>query len=203
MSVINVREYPAPEIDRREIYRYMQAKPCDELESLLDRAIALSKNKLCYKVCYTELPVSVCDGMLDLGFAKTDSQDLKKCLDGCEGIILFAATVGIELDRLFMRYGKIEPSMALCLQAIGAERVESLCDRFCKDMADQYAISGKILRPRFSAGYGDLPLSLQREIINTLQTPKHIGVTLNESLLMSPSKSVTAIIGIKERNENS
>ena len=197
MSAITVKEYTAPEMNRREIYRYMQAKPCGELESLLDRALALSKDKLCYKVCYTELPVSECGGMLDLGFATTDSQDLKKCLDNCEKIILFAATVGIELDRLILRYGRLEPSVALCLQAIGAERVESLCDSFCNDMADQYALSGKILRPRFSAGYGDLPLSLQREIINTLQTPKHIGVTLNESLLMSPSKSVTAIIGIK------
>ena len=124
MSAIIVKEYPAPPIDRREIYRYMQAKPCEELESLINRALVLSQDKLSYKVCYTELSLHECDGVLDLGFAKTDSKDLKKCLDGCEGIILFAATVGIELDRLIMRYGKIEPSMALCLQAIGAEIVE-------------------------------------------------------------------------------
>ena len=197
MSAIIVKEYPAPELDRREIYRYMQAKPCDALELLIDRALELLQDKLCYKICYTELPLSECDSVLDLGFAKTDSQYLKKCLDGCEGIILFAATVGIELDRLIMRYGKIEPSMALCLQAIGAERVESLCDSFCNDMESEYSATGKALRPRFSAGYGDLPLSLQRDIIGVLQTPKNIGVTLNESLLMSPSKSVTAIIGIK------
>ncbi len=197
MSAIIIKEYTAPEINRREIYRYMQAKPCDNLESLIERAQALLQGKLSYKVCYTELAVSECDGVLDLGFAKTDSKDLKKCLDGCEGIILSAATVGVELDRLILRYGRLEPSLALCLQAIGAERVESLCDVFCNDMAGQYATIGKLLCPRFSAGYGDLPLSLQRDIINILQTPKNIGVTLNESLLMSPSKSVTAIIGIK------
>ena len=197
MSAIIVKEYPAPEIDKREIYRYMQAKPCEELESLIDRALEILNGKLSYKVCYAEFPLQKCDGALDLGFAKTDSRDLKKCLDGCDGIILFAATVGIELDRLIMRYGKTEPSVALCLQAIGSERVESLCDAFCDDMKRQYASLGKMLRPRFSAGYGDLPLSLQRDIIGTLQTPKSIGMTLNESLLMSPSKSVTAIIGIK------
>ena len=197
MSAIIVKKYPAPEINKREIYRYMQAKPCEELESLIDRALEILNDKLSYKVCYAEFPLQKCDGALDLGFAKIDSRDLKKCLDGCEDIILFAATVGIELDRLIMRYGKTEPSIALCLQAIGSERVESLCDAFCDDMKRQYASLGKILRPRFSAGYGDLPLSLQRDIIGTLQTPKSIGVTLNESLLMSPSKSVTAIIGIK------
>ena len=198
MSVINIKEYPAPEVNRREILRYMQAKGDDgALDALINRGLALSLDKLSYKVCFAEFPVIECDGTLDFGFALTDSRDLKKCLDGCGSIILFAATVGIELDRLILRYSRLEPSMALCLQAIGAERAEALCDAFCDEMAAQYSAQDKSLRPRFSAGYGDLPLSLQREIIATLNTSRNIGVSLNESLLMSPSKSVTAIIGIK------
>ena len=56
--------------------------------------------------------------------------------------------------------------------------------------------------PGFSPGYGDLPLDLQREIFAALDCPKRIGVSLNESLLMSPSKSVSAIIGLGgEANE--
>ena len=198
MNDINIKEYPAPEVNRREILRYMQAKQGNsELEALIDRGLKLSLDKLSYKVCYTELPISERDGILDLGFATTGSRDLKKCLDGCNSIILFAATVGIELDRLILRYSRIEPSVALCLQAIGAERAEALCDAFCDDMKSIYASEGKALCPRFSAGYGDLPLSLQRDIIITLQAPQKIGVSLNQSLLMSPSKSVTAIVGIK------
>lgn len=198
MSVINIKEYPAPEINRREILRYMQAKGDDGvLDALIDRGLAHSLDKLSYKVCFAEFPVIERDDTLDLGFALTDSRDLKKCLDGCDSVILFAATVGIELDRLILRYSRLEPSMALCLQAIGSERAEALCDAFCDEMAAQYSAQDKSLRPRFSAGYGDLPLSLQREIIATLNTSRNIGVSLNESLLMSPSKSVTAIIGIK------
>ena len=198
MSVINIKEYPAPEINRRDILRYMQAKGDDGvLDALIDRGLAHSLDKLSYKVCFAEFPVIERNDTLDLGFALTDSRDLKKCLDGCGSIILFAATVGIELDRLILRYSRLEPSMALCLQAIGSERAEALCDAFCDEMAAQYSAQGKSLRPRFSAGYGDLSLSLQREIIATLNTPRNIGVSLNESLLMSPSKSVTAIIGIK------
>ena len=52
------------------------------------------------------------------------------------------------------------------------------------------------LRPRFSPGYGDLPLELQKDVFRVLDCPRKIGLSLNESLLMSPSKSVTAIIGI-------
>lgn len=51
-------------------------------------------------------------------------------------------------------------------------------------------------RPRFSPGYGDLPLSAQREIFAVLDCGKRIGLMLNDSLLMSPSKSVTAFVGI-------
>ena len=46
--------------------------------------------------------------------------------------------------------------------------------------------------------YGDLPLEMQKDIFNVLDCSKRIGLTLNESLLMSPSKSVTAIIGISK-----
>ena len=55
--------------------------------------------------------------------------------------------------------------------------------------------SGLAVRPRFSPGYGDLPLALQREVFAALDCPRRIGLTLSDSLLMSPTKSVTALIG--------
>lgn len=54
------------------------------------------------------------------------------------------------------------------------------------------------LKPRFSAGYGDLPLEVQKDIFRVLDCPRKIGLTLNDSLLMSPTKSVTAIVGIED-----
>ena len=49
---------------------------------------------------------------------------------------------------------------------------------------------------RFSPGYGDLPLDVQRPLFAALDVPRKIGVSLTDSLLMAPSKSVSAIIGI-------
>ena len=54
------------------------------------------------------------------------------------------------------------------------------------------------LRPRFSPGYGDFPLEYQRELLGVLDAAKRIGLTLTDSLLMAPSKSVTAVIGVYE-----
>ena len=78
-------------------------------------------------------------------------------------------------------------------QSIGAERIETLCDAFCKDISSELGVT---LKPRFSAGYGDLPLEAQKDIFRVLDCSKKIGLTLNDSLLMSPTKSVTAIVGI-------
>ena len=58
---------------------------------------------------------------------------------------------------------------------------------------------GLFTRPRYSPGYGDLPLGLQREISRILNMPKEIGVSLTEALLMTPSKSVTALVGVSDK----
>ena len=122
----------------------------------------------------------------------TVSSSLSKNLSGCKKIILFAATVGIGIDRLIMKYGKIYPVKGLMMQALGAERIEALCDAFVSEMEK----TGQKMRPRFSPGYGDLPLEFQKEIFAALAPEKNIGLTLSASCLMSPTKSVTAIIGI-------
>ena len=82
------------------------------------------------------------------------------------------------------------------LQAVGAERIEALCDLFNGEITEKKRAEGLYTRPRFSPGYGDLPLELQKDIFDVLDCPRQIGLTLNQSLLMSPSKSVTAIIGV-------
>lgn len=197
MSIAGYIEYPSPEIERREILRYMGCKAGDsQIDGLLDSCIYESSNALSYKVVYTEVPISGDGDGIRLGEIMTASRDLQKCLSGCDKAVIFAATVGLGIDRLINKYGRINPSRAVCFQAIGAERIEALCDAFCKDIAQKYAESGRKIRPRFSPGYGDLPLELQKDIFRILDCGKRLGLTLNESLLMSPTKSVTAIVGI-------
>lgn len=197
MSVVLYKEYALPEIDRKEVLRYMGCKHSTaETEELIDRAICIAQSAFCGKVCFCELPLRISNDGIAFGSLCTQSNSLRKNLEGCESVILLGATVGIEIDRLILRYGKTSPSLAVCLQALGAERIEALCDVFCADMAQEILLQGKNLRPRFSPGYGDMPLEAQRDIFLMLACDRRIGLTLNDSLLMSPTKSVTAIIGI-------
>ena len=200
MEAVGIRSYAPPPIDRREILRYAGVRQdTDELDALIDECLSLLSGQCAFRVCFREFPIAHEENALNLGFIKTASRDLMRCLDGCESVLLFAATVGLALDRLVLRYGKTEPSKGLLLQAIGAERIESLCNLFFTDIAEEKKKEGCLLRPRFSAGYGDFPLEAQRDIFRALDCPKSIGLTLNAGLLMSPTKSVTALVGVAKQ----
>lgn len=191
---VYTRTYAAPPVNRGEILRYAGVRGrAEDVEKLLDECLE-ETGGLTYRVCYAEFPI-IRGEELDLGFIKTRSDTAKKALLGCDSVVVFGATVGLAIDRLIAKYSVLSPAKALLLQAIGAERIESLCDLFCSETA-----VSKSIRPRFSAGYGDLPLEVQRDIFAVLGCEKNIGVTLNESLLMSPTKSVTAMFGVKNEN---
>lgn len=150
-----------------------------------------------YKVCYRRMKISDGNGEFSLPFL-LKSKSLLTLLENCDEIIIFAATVGLEIDRYIAKQQKVSPVKALLANAYGAERIENLCDTFCEDIKKQLQSENRFITRRFSPGYGDFPLEAQREIFTLLDPNRQIGVSLNESLLMSPSKSVTAIMGIKQ-----
>ena len=191
--------YEEPPICEREILRYAGCHTASEdMQALMRECLSRVRSQLCYRAVYRELPLSISADVCDVGVFSCRSQQLAKTLRGCDRVVVMAATVGVEIDRLIARYGHIAPSKAVMLQAIGAERIEALCDTVCKEIAERTA---SFVRPRFSPGYGDLPLEVQCSIVSVLDTPKHIGLTLNDSLLMSPSKSVTAFVGLSSEAE--
>lgn len=89
-------------------------------------------------------------------------------------------------------------SRAVVLQACAAARIESYCNEINDKLKAEAAEEGLYLRPRFSPGYGDLPLSCQPDFCRVLEAEKTVGITLTESFLMMPSKSVTAVIGVSK-----
>jgi len=194
--MVSVRNYTEPSICEKEILRYAGCKSSEDgLLQFLRDCLDEARTGLSYKVCYIELPLTITDELCDFGCMHVRSKDLAKNLQGCEKAMLFAATIGVEIDRLIAKYSRISPTKALMFQAIGAERIEALCDAFCEDIVS--------FRPRFSPGYGDVPLETQRDIFTVLNCGKMIGLSLNDSLLMSPSKSVTAFVGIQELGHES
>ena len=188
-------------INEKEVYRYLGYKNSDAVEnsvrSMAEKCIAdVEKNMAC-RACYDIFPVKTsADGALNLTFTFTNSKALAKNLCGCSEIILFAATIGIEIDRIIDKNSRLSPSSAVIYQAAGAAAIEEWCDVLCEQLRKEYEMQGKFLKPRFSPGYGDFPLEAQKDIFSVLDCPRKAGISLTENYMMLPSKSVSAIIGI-------
>ena len=106
-GTVYVKRYTPLPLDRKEILRYAGAKEVtDEVAALMESCIVEAEGVLSYQVCYAVFPVGENDGILDLGFAQTNSENLRKNLRGCQRVAVFGATVGLGLDRLIARYGR-------------------------------------------------------------------------------------------------
>ena len=187
-------------IPYEQIVRYagmMNGSVPEGVKELIDKCLPVAKNALKYKACYLEVPVKIGDNLVSFDCFEVKSNNLAAVLRDCDKAILVAATAGIEIDMVVRRAEVTSKAEALILNSIaiaGIERYMSVLNDYFKE---QY--SGYELRPRFSPGYGDVPLSTQNELLSVLDTKRKIGVALSESLLMTPSKSVSAFIGIGEK----
>ena len=186
--------------DEKEILRYAMlpsfAQAPEELP--LQECLKAAKGAAQCRAVWRRYALKADGEGLDLGFARTDSKDLKRHLEGCGEILLFACTAGTETDRRIARAKLQSAAKGLLMHAIGAQQVEGGCDKLCRRLAEQFP--DRQLTDRYSPGYGDLPLEMQRDVMKALDCGRTVGITLSDSLLMTPSKSVTAIIGMKEKS---
>lgn len=191
------------EVNPREVLRYAgfgKSEPEPQMERQIAAVTQEMASALSCRACFTPCGVTVKAPFLDFGLFQTESAALSKNLRGCGRVILFGATIGAATDRIIAKYSRLSPSSALIAQAVGAAAIESWCDLFCRRLQEKFAKEGFFLRPRFSPGYGDFALLCQRDIFRILDCPRQIGVSLTESCMMTPSKSVSAVIGISREN---
>lgn len=190
-------------IDRREVLRYLgyHGNEADERTvELIEEAVHLLQEQARPAHIWREFPLKLgAGGEIDGGCFRTVSQNLSRNLKDCERLLLFAATLGLGVDYLIQRYTRLQMSMAVVLQAAGAAMIEAYCDEVCAGLKEDFSQKGWYARPRFSPGYGDFSLGCQREILGGLEAGKRIGITLTDSLLMMPSKSVSAVIGLGKK----
>ena len=183
-----------PDFNKREIMRYARSSDVDELSAALDDCIAMSLGVLNYNVLFCELKFTIIGDVCDFGAFSVKSLSLSKNLSDAKRVFLFLASVGHGIDRLINRYSRTSPLKALLFDAIGTERVEALADEFCAFISKRFSMTAL---PRFSAGYGDVALSVQKDVFELLKPEKQMGAFLSDSFIMSPSKSVTAFVGLK------
>ena len=187
-------------MNTKEILRYLgygrhEAK--EQVLVLIEACVRELERAAVPKSIYKEYPLSFYgEEGIDCCAFQTCSKALKKNLKDCQSVLLFGATLGTGVDLLLHRYNRLQMSKAVVLQAAAAAMLEDYCDQMNEELEKKYEEKGLYLRPRFSPGYGDFSLECQPALLGCLEAGKRIGITLPDSLLMAPTKSVTAVIGI-------
>ena len=120
-----------------------------------------------------------------------------RMLGGCAQAAVLICTLGAAFEALLRAEQARGMARAALLDACGSAWVEAGCDGAQAEISARFP--GLHPTDRFSPGYGDLPLSLQRDICGALDAPRRLGVQVTDSLLLNPSKTVTAVIGLSDR----
>lgn len=144
-------------------------------------------------------PLSMNGSSISLEGAFTlESRDLARNLEGCDEAYLFVATLGPGPDRLMRAAQVSSVAESAMIQAAAAEIIERHCDDLVARLAADEVLRGRALKPRYSPGFGDLGLPVQAKIFAALGVTRAIGVSLTDSFMMTPLKSVSAFIGVRK-----
>ena len=187
-------------LDLDEVLRYMgcPAEKADpETRALVETCAREMEAAACPRWTGRVLDITLEENGVRLeGGLLLPGQDLRKHLEGCERAAVFCATLSAQADALIRRWESRDMLRALALDCCATAGVEQVCDQVEQEIESQFP--GCSFPFRFSPGYGDLPLELQGEILHLLDAPRKIGLCASASHILTPRKSVTAILGIAD-----
>ena len=187
-----------PNID--EILRYLRVRGTapEELRAQVETTARELRESLPPKFVYRAFPLEFgADGVTLVGSGVILTGGLaQKMLQRCDTAVLLCCTLGMEFEQRLRATERRDMGKAVILDACGSAWVESGCDAAEREIAERFA--PRYLTDRFSPGYGDLSLSLQPAVLAALDAQRRLGVHLSDSFLMTPSKSVTAVIGVSD-----
>ena len=187
-------------IDKKEVLRYRGHKGDTvppQLDSVTDEIVEKISSHITPRFVQGRFSVTqVENGVLLENGLLLQGQDIKKHLAGCDECFIICATAGVGADT-FIRTMSVTGSVyGLVADAAATAAVEAVCDSVENQLRESLKAEKRYLTWRYSPGYGDFPFTQQPDILSLLKADRLIGVTCNESCMMIPSKSVTAVMGI-------
>lgn len=182
-----------------EVLRYLgygRSRPDAGVSGMLISCIDEFQSMASYRACRLLADVLLEDGAVVIAGLRIESRDLRRSLVGCERAVIFAATAGVQPDRMVERYRLLSPARAAVLDAVGSAAVEAWCNQLCGQWRAEFFADGLRLRPRFSPGYGDFPIEAQSGLLSLLDANRRAGISLTDAGMMLPGKSVSAVVGL-------
>ena len=183
-----------------EALRYMGAAKADpETRRLAEECARTLEDRLVPRFLWRACRIDRDGGEIRLPEAgiALSGELARKMLAECDTAVLLVCTIGAGFDRLEKEWEARDMARAAVMDTCGSAWTEAVCDAAEEEIRGRFP--GKYLTDRFSPGYGDLPLSLQADFLRALDGGRKLGITANESFLLLPCKSVTAVIGLSDR----
>ena len=184
-----------PHVRRAEMLRYARCgdgvgveKEAEQAQRLVDDLIRPAAAAVVFDIKRDGEKLFVADTELE-------GKSIKKLLAPCNKCVVMAITVGFELDMKIAALGSSSPALSLLADAAASSAVEDACDACCESIESELGVK---LTPRFSPGYGDLPMNIQPALLTLTNARRDLGLTVGSGCMLSPIKSVTAIAGIKD-----
>ena len=183
------------DLDRSEILMYLNTPSLDEnlsamLEDCVKKLCAAAQPRTVYRV----LPVEHTASGVLLGGLPLQGEDIALHLTGCKEAVLLAATLSAPVDALIRRASVTDMTLAVMYDAVAGAAVERVCNDLEAEIKAKYPYP--YYTARFSAGYGDFPITQQGALVQMLDAPRKIGLTVTPAQTLLPMKSVTAIMGM-------
>ena len=192
-------DIPLTHIPREEGLRYLGCPGTEDpatlalVEGCSARLLAAARPKWTYRVF--DLAVQTDGVRLDCGLL-LPGRDLAAHLRGCSRAALLAATLSAPVDALLRRAQAEDLAAAVALDCCATAAVEAVCDLAEAEIRVRFP--GCSFPFRFSPGYGDLPIELQDPILRLLDAPRRVGLCATDRHILTPRKSVTAVLGISD-----
>lgn len=186
-------------IPREEVLRYLGCPGTEDpatlalVEGCSARLLAAARPKWTYRIF--GLAVQTDGVRLDCGLL-LPGRDLAAHLRGCSRAALLAATLSAPVDALLRRAQTEDLAAAVALDCCATAAVEAVCDLAEAEIRARFP--GCSFPFRFSPGYGDLPIELQDPILRLLDAPRRVGLCATDRHILTPRKSVTAVLGISD-----
>lgn len=186
---------------KHEVLRYLGyrgQKLSSELSARIDDAMAECRavsraRHILRRFSFVQEDKGLCLAGTDI---RLRGKAISRHLAQAKEVALLAVTLGTEIEMSIRRAQYSDLAYALMLDAAASQRIEEVCDAAEASLRIQVAAEGLCLGSRFSPGYDDLPLELQTSLLTLLDATRRIGLNCTDKHLLTPGKSVTALIGI-------
>lgn len=196
-NIINIEreKLTADEKDFSEVARYLgykkDFKPDQKISLMIKECCPEILETINARAVYQKFSLTIDGDKISFADTFIESKNLSVNLRNCKSVYMVAVTTGPLVDALIRKTqisDMVKAAVFNSCAAMFCEKVINLVNNIIKDDEN------KNVRPRFSPGYGDLSLDVQKIFFRLLPCSK-IGLTLMDNLIMSPEKSVTAFIG--------